>query len=212
MATPRRGRGYSKPDRVTTVGDMHVGSTANCPAGWTVSSAGWKFYGGYGRINDRAAWYRSEVVDSSDTLATYTFTTGTIEELDNLWAREHVFDFRPQPLTDAFEIFQAEVEESKKARQAAKDLLYSVLDPMQIHSLEQTGFFVVFSQSGKPYQIQGGHVLNVAELDGQGRVVARLCALPEGVPDEDVMTAQVLMLRYAEEMFRGIANIRTEVQ
>lgn len=86
-------------------------------------------------------------------------------------------------------------------------LLQSFLDDEQKKSLQQHRYFDVISRhSRRRYRIHYGTHGNVRLLNEAGREVTRYCAQPEGVPTEDAMLAQLLMIRNEEAEFLNVAN------
>lgn len=101
------------------------------------------------------------------------------------------------------------IEEQAVAKSRAEALLVSNLDVEQAESFRKSRLFVVHSRDKKRrYRIEHGMAGNVKLLSPDGRVVASFCIHPleRGIPAEDVMLAQKLMLEAAEEEFLRIAN------
>lgn len=99
--------------------------------------------------------------------------------------------------------------ERKAARDRARQLLLSMLDVRQREQLEREQFFeVITNHSRRRYRIRQGTHGNVRLVDETGREVTSYCAQPLGVPDEDAMLAQKLMLETDEEAFLKVANAR----
>lgn len=96
-----------------------------------------------------------------------------------------------------------QAEASKKARR----LLYEHLSPPQRKCLRERKFFDV-PVGGKVYRIRQGTHGNVRLLDARGHEQVSYCAQPDGVPDEDAMLAQKLMLETDERAFLRVANAR----
>lgn len=93
------------------------------------------------------------------------------------------------------------------ARRKAKSLLRGCLTATQRLQLKSTGGFVVRGQSGRHYRIERGVAGNVKELDEQGCPIAKLCAhMDHGIPAEDHMLVQKLMLETCEDKFLRTAN------
>lgn len=93
-----------------------------------------------------------------------------------------------------------------KAQARARALLMTSLTPAQRESLEKFRFFDI-EISGKTYRIHQGTHGNVRQVEN-GREVVTFCAQPEGVPTEDAMLAQKLMLETDEAAFLRVANAR----
>lgn len=88
----------------------------------------------------------------------------------------------------------------------AEALLLSGLSLEQAESLRKYQYFLVSSKDGKRlYRISYGIAGNIHLIE-KGRPVAQYCIHPVGVPTEDVMLAQKLMLETDEESFLRIAN------
>lgn len=100
----------------------------------------------------------------------------------------------------------AEAEQKRiAARDRARALLLSMLSKQQRDQLERERFFEVVAQSQKRYRIRQGTHGNVRLIDG-GRESVSYCAQPLGVPDEDAMLAQKLMIETDEAAFLRVAN------
>lgn len=100
-----------------------------------------------------------------------------------------------------------EAEERRKAATAkARVLLESVLSARQKEQLQAEKFFDMVSATGKRYRIHYGTHGNVRLLSGDGKETMRFCAQPNGVPIEDAMAAQKLMLETDETAFLNVAN------
>lgn len=98
-------------------------------------------------------------------------------------------------------------EEREAAQKKAKELLEMVLNQKQKVSLQNKGYFDVTSSRGLTYRIRQGSHGNVKRLLADGREGASLCAAPPGVPQEDAMLAQKLMLEQHEEDYLRVANV-----
>ena len=87
-------------------------------------------------------------------------------------------------------------------------LLKANLTPSQLTEfLTYRRFDVVGGMTGRTYRIRFAGVMNVQELDQQGRCVQRLCFLPEGqLVDGDVVLAQKVALETFEGEVLVIAN------
>ncbi len=89
--------------------------------------------------------------------------------------------------------------------------MLSALNPIQAKDFRTTREFTVISKDGKrTYRITYGIAGNVILIE-KGKPVARYCIYPIGIPIEDVMLAQKLMLETDEESFIRIAN-RTPIR
>lgn len=107
----------------------------------------------------------------------------------------------------AYEAAQAKVRLAREAATArARNLLLAHLSPAQRDSLARLGHFDV-QVEGRTYRIRQGTHGNVRLLDA-GREVRSFCAQPDGVPAEDAMLAQKLMIETDEAAFLRVANAR----
>jgi hypothetical protein len=98
--------------------------------------------------------------------------------------------------------------EREDAEARAERLLLETLSPLARVQYLANGTVTVIAKSGRVYAIAKGRARNVYELDPATRARrSRLCAHPvDGVPDQDTMLAQKLMLEHAEEEFLAMAN------
>jgi len=101
---------------------------------------------------------------------------------------------------------QKATEARRKAEARARALLMTSLSPAQRESLEKFRFFDI-EIGGKTYRIHQGTHGNVRQVEN-GREIVTFCAQPEGVPAEDAMLAQKLMLETDEAAFLRVANAR----
>jgi hypothetical protein len=106
---------------------------------------------------------------------------------------------------------KADGERRVKAQKRAKKLLQDCLTPEQLKCYEEHQFFDVVID-GKTYRIRQGTHGNVRLLDkdkdGKVKEVRSFCIQPGGVPDEDAMLSQKLLLEANEAEFLRIANAR----
>ena len=99
------------------------------------------------------------------------------------------------------------IAKRKRAEKKANQLLMEFLTLPQKKEYKDKGFFHLESESGKVYRIHKARSHNV-KLVEEGKLTKSLCAHPiEGVPDEDTMLAQALMLMTQEQAFLKIANV-----
>jgi hypothetical protein len=99
--------------------------------------------------------------------------------------------------------------ERKAAIEKARALLLSMLSVKQREQYQRDRFFEVIGQhTRRRYRVRQGTHGNVRLLDDKGREVTSYCAQPSGVPDEDAMLAQALMLEHHEQDFLKVANAR----
>lgn len=106
---------------------------------------------------------------------------------------------------------EAAKRERDEAKRKAEELLRESLDREQREQFDATKWFYVISQSGKRYRIRNGWAGNVDELNEDDLIIAEYCIHPQewGVPTEDNMLIQKLMLEADEERFLEIANRRS---
>ncbi|SRR5258706_7080346 len=97
-------------------------------------------------------------------------------------------------------------ESTQAARQRARQLLLANLTLEQTKQLETQRWFDVLGSLGTRYRIFQGQIRNVTSLNEQGNFVQTYCAQPAGVPDEDAMLAQKLVLETDEAAFLRVAN------
>jgi hypothetical protein len=96
------------------------------------------------------------------------------------------------------------LEQEKAARARARNLLLQCLTKAQKETLEQHQYFDV-EVAGKTYRIRQGTHGNVRLLK-EGKEAVRYCIQPSGVPIEDCMLSQKLLLETDEHSFLRIAN------
>lgn len=102
---------------------------------------------------------------------------------------------------------QARDRERREAIQKrARELLCRSLTPAQRQSLDEHGFFDL-NVGGRHYRIRQGTHGNVRLIQDE-REVTSYCIQPDGVPAEDAMLAQKLLLETDEPSFLRIANAR----
>lgn len=92
------------------------------------------------------------------------------------------------------------------AKGRAERLLLGALGPEQRKDLTEKNCFYLHTQSGRRYRIDRGTHGNVKLVDEKNGVISRFCAQPPGVPAEDAMLAQKLMLETDEQSFLRVAN------
>lgn len=88
----------------------------------------------------------------------------------------------------------------------AKALLKAHLDDDQRATFRERQSFVVRAESGKRYEVGYGSVGNIHEIDEAGKRIHKYCIHPSGVPTEDTMLAQKLLLETDEREFLRVAN------
>jgi len=157
-------------------------------------------------------WYtRVGTVDCTTTSATVTYTgawdqwaTGTFEVRERIQAEREASAARQAE----YQRKQDEwAEQRRKARETAKALLTMLLDAQQKEQLEKKRYFDVISKKGRKYRIREGIAGNVRLVKADGKEALQLCIHPNGVPEEDAMLAQKLMLETDEDAFLKTANL-----
>ncbi len=174
------------------------------------------------RANQQTATISSQVVYAVDP--GYTYLTGGPYYNPSMggWNTGRYQQSEPaiQPIPDPRIAAEERFYEEERARQRlhrvevtarAESLLLSALNPIQAKDFRTTREFTVISKDGKrTYRITYGIAGNVILIE-KGKPVARYCIYPIGIPIEDVMLAQKLMLETDEESFIRIAN-RTPIR
>ncbi len=99
-------------------------------------------------------------------------------------------------------------EKRKKARARARKLLKRHLTPKQWLDYDTHGEFFVKTPKGHLYQIGSARDHNIVRLNKRRKAMRVLCAsiYGYGVPVEDIMLAQKLMLETQEDAFLKIAH------
>lgn len=101
-------------------------------------------------------------------------------------------------------------KERDEAAARAKKLLEENLDVEQLKEFSAKGVFHLITHrpdgEKRRYRIERGISRNVRLLDERGNVLRTYCAHPDGVPTEDVMLAQKLLLETDEDAFLKVAN------
>lgn len=93
------------------------------------------------------------------------------------------------------------------AERRAYAFLIDHLSDDQVRCLIENAYFELVSQHKRIYRINYGDTMNVFLMDKTGkRLRARLCALPEDVPEYDTMLAQLILLRCDEDYFLSVAH------
>lgn len=105
------------------------------------------------------------------------------------------------------EIMRLDAAANRDARQRARDLLVSFLNPEQRAQLEHNNSFVVHTRRHS-YRITRGRIANIDVLDKSGLAKHSLCIHPEdpNLPIEDVMLSQLLHLHSDERRLLATAN------
>lgn len=101
-------------------------------------------------------------------------------------------------------------KEMGEARKRAHALLLEHLTPAQRETFEKNKWFIVEGgKTGKRFKIfSNGYAGNVHELDAHDRMVNRLCCHANaGIPLEDQLLTQKVLLEWDEEHFYKTANI-----
>jgi hypothetical protein len=102
------------------------------------------------------------------------------------------------------------VIEHRRAEQKAAALLRSWLTPEQVRRWDtQKVIEVVGSDTGTHYRIRRAAIMNIDELDSDGKVVGQWCVAPQGkLPLADVIIAQKIALETMEAKALASANRR----
>lgn len=101
----------------------------------------------------------------------------------------------------AKEVYKQQVE----AR--AFHILMDNLSPGQRTTYIEKGYVPLRSKSGRFFKIYKGRSMNIVEVGEDGNPIQRLCVHPiMGVPNEDTMLSQILMIRFNESLFTRMAN------
>jgi hypothetical protein len=154
--------------------------------------------------------------------ASYTFTvqSGSVTPVWNGWNTGYAQvpkaqrEAREAQMTEANRRYAEEQKvaagKAKAVKERAEKLLREALSKEQHKHLKEKGFFELVVHDSKKkatrtYRIHQGTHGNVRLVEG-GREVTRYCGQPVGVPVEDAMLAQKLMLETDEEGFLRVAN------
>jgi hypothetical protein len=100
-------------------------------------------------------------------------------------------------------------EHYRIAEELGMKLLKENLSPLQCHQYAKSrSFEVVGGTTGRRYRIQHGRLMNIEELDPNGRLVRIWCFSPAGgLVTGDILLAQKLALELFELEALAIANI-----
>lgn len=93
------------------------------------------------------------------------------------------------------------------ARARAEKLLLESLNPEQRSDMLERGRFYLLTQSGRRYRIDRHTHGNVKLVDEKGGLIEQYCAQPNGIPADDAILAQKLMLETDEKAFLKVANM-----
>jgi hypothetical protein len=104
--------------------------------------------------------------------------------------------------------FRRRSQAGRQAEEKGFALLRAWLTPEQAAQWDaRNEFEVIGCDTGTRYRIREGTAMNVHQLDGTGRDVARWCFMPEGaVVTGDVLLAQKIALETMEREVLAIAN------
>ena len=138
--------------------------------------------------------------DYSTTATTYTSPEPETEEQKAARLEaQRVFDLEQERLR----------KELKQAESKAEALLKEHIGLEAFGRLHQVGYIEVDSQkyAGRKYRVPKEKRNLIEVLDGEGRVIDRLCVHPtEAYPIGDEVLARIVMLKFAEEEILKIAN------
>lgn len=147
------------------------------------------------------------ITNATSTSATTIWTSWAVQHETEEQARS-----RRRAAKNQAERLEAQYLELQRQGQLAKEkarkLLVEHLSAAQRKTYEEKAYFDV-ELDGKSYRIHQGTHGNVRLLTPRaGRIVeaVRYCAQPDGVPAEDAMLAQKLMLETDEAAFLKVAN------
>lgn len=145
---------------------------------------------------------------------------GDVQGIASRQIRQIAAPFVPRKKTDA-EVQAELLREQERRRQEeervakhtavkrrAEALLLSNLNAQQRDDLKNRGCFYLHTQSGKKYRIDRSTHGNVKLIDETGKILKGYCAQPNGVPTDDAILAQKLMLETDEPAFLRVANAR----
>jgi hypothetical protein len=104
---------------------------------------------------------------------------------------------------------RADRDPTSEAEQKAHALLRAWLSPEQAQQYNSKHFDVIGSDTGTPYRIRHGRMVNIDQLDSAGNRVCAWCVVPEGnLAASDCMMAQKIALETFETKALAIANQR----
>lgn len=100
--------------------------------------------------------------------------------------------------------------ETAESKERARILLEAYLDDEQVENLRKNNVVVITSEKREQFRIRRGTHGNVEKLDEAGNALESYCIQPNDptLPIEDVMLAQILHLKFAQEQFERVANKR----
>jgi len=160
------------------------------------------------------AWCGMDTGTSTSGTVWYAWTegTGTTAVTDStytLWVQGQQVYQETKEAREARERQQLEwqkaADERKKkleeAEHRAEQLLVETMTEEQERAWkEERAVFVTGHKTGKRYKILPGSHGNIREIDHTGKEIASLCVnVPDGLPRNDNVLAQKLMLEHAEE-------------
>lgn len=95
----------------------------------------------------------------------------------------------------------------KEAEERAESILTDNLNREQKEAYAARKIIPITTAKGRMYVIKKGRAGNVYRIDESGKEIEKFCIHPvEQCPDEDVMLAQLLWLRWCENEFLRVAN------
>lgn len=160
-------------------------------------------------------WYRlssagTSVAESTGTAWTYPGNASAMPAISATPINWH--PYQPALVRSAEEVetareYAEKVErEKREAEERAEKLLVENLDEEQRQAYRDRKVVPIATARAK-YLIKKGKVGNVVRLNDQGREAERFCVHPiTDMPDQDVMLAQLLWLRWCEDDFLRVAN------
>lgn len=142
--------------------------------------------------------YQSSTYNDSTTWIAGQPYTGTSIGMQEVW--NIVNQPELQPVRER-RVDKTRIIVKRKARQ----LLLSQLDEHQKRTFLKDGYFW-FHAHGYRWKMKNGRVKNIEQWQGSTKI-ADYCIHPSmGVPNEDTVAAQMLMIMYEYENFKNVAN------
>lgn len=181
-------------------------SSETCGSTLTIQSDAWsQWCGSTGRVTNNmltlattqgTAWTMWQNMPHSRIEHVRTYPQRTAEEIER--DRQHALE--------SIQRAKSEAEARKVITARARKLLIECLTDEQRATYQREGYFDVLCQ-GRTFRIKHGTHGNIAELDRNGKAIARYCVQPNGVPTEDAMLSQKLALELAPAEFFAKANV-----
>ena len=139
----------------------------------------------------------------TDCTATCT-TTGTTTTGTTTTGTTTTFTFNPDNIPRL--LFRT-ISEQARQDEKGRELLLSMLTPVQREQMERENRFRVTGSEGGEYLINCTSITgNVHRMDGE-RIVRHLCAYATGVTVNDIWLSQKLVLEADEPLFHAEAEV-----